>query len=174
MEPLATPGQLETHLGRTLDPAVAEQALDMASAAVRGYCGWNLSREDTTFHVEAGTGPLITLPTLHLVVVSDVRCGGNPVDLTLYPINFSLKGQVWGTWAPTCQYELDVTHGYDPVPDVLTLVTLDLAARIVENPQGLTSATTGQVSRTWGTSGGGSTMSALHERLLDRFSLFNP
>lgn len=174
MASLADPSELETHLQRTLDPTVAQQALDMASAAVRGYCGWELSREDTTFGVEAGCSPLITLPTLYLLVVSEVRADGAVVDLVAAPINFSLKGQVWGLWTPQGQYEFDVTHGYDPIPDVLKLVTLDLAARVISNPEGLTQATVGQVSRTWGSAGRGSPMSALHERLLDRYALFNP
>lgn len=178
MQPLATAGELETHLQRELDQAGADQALGLASGAVRAYCGWDLSRDTATFYLEAGDGPLITLPTLELITLVEVRADGNIVDPTVTPYNASRKGQVWGCWVPKVQYEFDVEHGYDPIPDALKLVTLDLAARSISNPEGLVSATTGQVSRTWGSAGtgsvGGVTLTALHERLLDRYSLFNP
>lgn len=175
MEPLATAGELETHLQRDLDQAGADQALSLASGAVRAYCGWDLSREDTTFYIEATGDPLVTLPTMELIAVTEVRAtGGTIVDPALYPYTFGRKGQVWGTFAPCVQYEFDVTHGYEPIPDALKLVTLDLSARSLSNPESLVSASSGQVSRTWGSNTGGVTLTDLHRRLLDRYSLFNP
>lgn len=176
MEPLATPGELETHLQRDLDQAGANQALSLASGAVRAYCGWDLSREDVTFYIEAVDEPLVSLPTLELLAVTEIRAtDGTIVDPALYPYSFSRKGQVWGTFAPCTQYEFDVTHGYEPIPDALKLVTLDLAARTLSNPESLVSASSGQVSRTWGgSSTGGVNLTDLHKRLLDRYSLFNP
>lgn len=170
MEALATVGELETHLQRTLENDQAELALELASGAVRAYCRWDLSREHTTMYVEGSGTTLLSLPTLELIAVDEVRADGvvlNPVDC---PYSYGRKGQLWGSWAPRVQYEFDVEHGYDPLPDVLKLVTLDVATRNLTNPEGLTAATTGQVSRTWGgrTAGG---MSSLHERLLDRYSL---
>jgi hypothetical protein len=180
MLPLADVSELETHLGRTLDPDQAEQALVLASGAVRAYCGWDLARESTTMYTEGPfpSSSLITLPTLELLDVVEIRGGdGTVIDPADYPYSFARKGQVWGYWVPRQQYELDVLHGYDPVPDVLKLVTLDLSARSLANPEQLISATVGQVSRTWGggtTGTGGTSMTALHENLLDRYRLFNP
>lgn len=188
MAALATVGELETHLGRSVDDVQAQQMLDLSSAAVRAYCGWNVTREDTTFYFEGnGTGS-VSLPTLELIEVHQVRANGAVLDTTKWPIIWSRKGQgsigrwhgnpgQWqgsiGGWPRGVQYAVDLTHGYDPVPDLLKLVTLDLAARQISNPQSLVSATVGQVSRTWatGSTGDPQAMSSLHERLLDRYRL---
>lgn len=171
MEPLATVGELETHLGRDVEPVAGQQAVELASGAVRAYCGWDLGRETTTFYVNSYGGNLVTLPTLHLLAVTEVRAGANIVDQALWPYSFSRKGQIWGTWAPGIEYAVDVVHGYEPIPDLIKLVVLDLAAQQRNNPEGLVSATTGQVSKTWQSSTRTNTMSALHERLLDRYAL---
>jgi hypothetical protein len=178
MASLATVGELEIYLGRTLDdPAQAQAQLDMASSAVRTYCGWELSRETTTMYVEGAKSALITLPTLWLIAVTAVRADGVAMDLVEYPINVSRKGQVWGYWVYGTQYEFDVEHGYDPVPDVVKLVTMDYTARRLSNPEGLTSATVGQVTKTWGSSrntgtASESAMPTLHAGLLDRYRVF--
>jgi hypothetical protein len=176
MDPLATVSELEIYLGRTLDDQVqAEAALTLASGAVRAYCGWDLSFQAETMHFEGAKNSLITLPTLELLNIIETRADGIILDPAEYPINYSRKGQVWGCWGYRTQYEFDVEHGYDPVPDVLKLVTMDLTQRQLSNPEGLQSATVGQVTKTWGSSSttGGSTsgMSTLHSALLDRYSI---
>lgn len=171
MEPLASVGELETHLQRDLDATGAQLALELASGAVRAYCGWDLSRQAQTFHVSTDGGVLITLPTLELHAVVEVRADATVVDPLKWPYSFTRGGQLWGSFAPKVQYEVDVVHGYDPIPDLVKLVTLDFAGRSMNNPMGLVSATTGQVSRTWSTGSSSSPMSTLHERLLDRYAL---
>lgn len=171
MEPLATTGELETHLSRTLDADRAEHLLTLASGVVRAYCGWDLARETTTFHVYSDGGSLLTLPTLYLLAVDEVRVRGVVVDTEKWPYSYSRKGQMWGSWVPGVEYEVDVVHGYEPIPDLIKLVTLDLAARALSNPEGLSSATVGQVSKTWAKGSTNSGMSELHQRLLDRYSL---
>lgn len=173
MDPLASVGELETHLQRDVDATGGQLAVTLASGAVRAYCGWDLARESTTFYVTSDGGPLVTLPTLHLLAVDEIRAGTQIVDPAKWPYSYSRKGQIWGSFAYGIEYQIDVVHGYQPIPDLLKLVTLDLAAKSLNNPEGLSSATVGQVSKTWATSGStpGNAMSALHERLLDRYSL---
>jgi hypothetical protein len=171
MEPLATVGELELHLQRDVDATTGQLAVTLASGAVRAYCGWDLARETTTFYITSDGGQLLTLPTLHLLSVDDVRAAGRTLDATTWPYSYSRKGQMWGTWARGVEYEIDVVHGYEPIPDLVKLVVLDLASKQLNNPEGLTSATVGQVSKTWATSAPPSAMSSLHERLLDRYSL---
>ena len=175
MASLATVGELETYLGRTLaDQAQAQMALDLASGAVRAYCGWDLSRQTQTMYVEGAKSSLVTLPTLELIDILDIGEPGSatPVD---FEYTFSRKGQVWGCWVYRTQYEFQVEHGYDPIPDVLKLVCMDLTSKQLANPEGLTSATVGQVTRVWGSSstssGSTSGMSTLHAALLDRYTL---
>lgn len=183
MEPLVTVAEYEQYLGRTLDNQdQAQMVLELASGAVRAYCGWALSFTTETMHAEGAGNPLISLPTLRLLNITAIRADGlgvNPLDFTADGIRFSRKGQVWGHWIDKVQYEFDVEHGYDPVPDVLKLVTMDLATRQLSNPEGLSSATVGQVTKTWGTSRqtgvtAGAAMPTLHSALLDRFCLYNP
>lgn len=169
MEPLATVGELETHLGRDVDADAGLLAVTLASGAVRAYCGWDLARETTTFYVSSDGFSLLTLPTLHLLSVDEIRVGTVAVDQSKWPYTYSRKGQIWGTWARGVEYEIDVVHGYEPIPDLIKLVTLDLASKRLSNPEGLTSATTASVSRTWDSAT--AVMSGLHERLLDRYTL---
>lgn len=179
MAPLATVGELETHLQRTFDDqGQADMALALASGAVRAYCGWELARETTTFQVDGQGGTILTLPTLELIDVLEIRIADEVQALNLPVTDYGRitwwrKGQLYrhAGWPARSVIEVDCIHGYDPVPDLVKLVTLDLAARTISNPEGLVSATSGQVSRTWASSGS-QTMSALHERLLDRYTLF--
>lgn len=172
MDPLATVPELEAYLGRSMtNVPQAEALLEMASSAVRTYCGWELSRTDTTMYAEGAGTSLMTLPTLCLVNVDEIRADGQVVDPFEYPYKWSRKGQIWGFWVCAVQYEFDVEHGYDPIPDVLKLVTMDLTSKNLSNPESLTSATVGQVSRTWGKTTEGSPFSPLHAGLLDRYSL---
>ena len=174
MAALATAGELETHLGRSVDPDQAELMLALGSGAVRGYCGWELARETTTFHFEGDGRSLVTLPTLELISVNQVRADGLVIDIETWPIRSSRKGQLrGGCWHLGVQYEVDAVHGYDPIPDLIKLCVLDMGARQVNNPMGLVSATTGQVTRTWasGSANDPTSLSALHLRLLDRYRL---
>lgn len=173
MEPLASVEDLEVYLGRPVsDIPQADMLLTVASGAVRAYCGWELSLQTSvTMYAEGAGTSLMTLPTLCLLRVNEVRADGQIVDPAEYPYKHSRKGQIWGYWVCAVQYEFDIDHGYDPVPDVLKLVTMDLASKHLANPEGLTSATVGQVSRTWGNKTGGTPMTPLHAALLDRYSL---
>lgn len=173
MDPLATVGELENHLQRQVDPDPGAQALQLASGAVRAFCKWDISEETTTLVGEGAGWMVLTLPTLNLTAVDEVRIEGTVIDITPSAMSWSKRGQLyrptlgWPQWA---QVEVDCTHGYDPIPDMLKLVTLDLAARVMANPEQLVSATTGAVSRTW-SGGDGPALSPLHERLLHRYSL---
>jgi len=176
MAALATVGELETHLGRDLDAEQAELFLDLASGAVRAYCGWALAREDTVMQLDGDGSCVLSLPTLLLVELTALVVDGQDVDPAGadWPV-WSAKGQLYrrGGWRRHAVIDAAVTHGYAPVPDLLKLVALDLAARQVHNPTGLASVTVGQVSRTWARTGTGDPMalSGLHERLLDRYRL---
>lgn len=176
MDPLATQSELETHLQRDVEEAGAELALALASGAVRAFCGWDLARETATLQADGDGSPILSLPTLHLVDVTAVTVDDVEVDLNLLDrdrIVWSKKGQLYRAsgWPRFCVVSADVVHGYDPVPDLVKLVTLDLAARRLSNPEALVSATVSSVTKTWASSGSGPTLSSLHERLLERFCL---
>lgn len=168
MSTLATDTELNTHLQRTVDPDVAALALAGASGLVRDFCGWNLTRETVTFHVDTDyTQFFLNLPTLHLVDVLEIRVEGVAVDMDQpIPPRWLRRGQLCWNWPMHRKVEVDAVHGYDDTPDLVRLVTLTVAGRIVSNPDDVKSASVGSVSRTFDTS-----LSALELRLLDPYRL---
>ncbi|MET0415338.1 MAG: hypothetical protein ABW022_04895 [Actinoplanes sp.] len=179
MDTLATVGELELHLQREFaDQAAAELALALSSGAVRAYCGWNISQEETTFEVDGDGSRLLSLPTLLLLDLVELWVDDelvDPLDTQLWP-QWSKKGQLYRRcgWKDHSVIHARVLHGHNPVPDLVKLVALDLASKNTQNPEGLVSATVGQVSKTWAGSNTGTdngSLPALHSRLLDRYAL---
>lgn len=174
MAPLATAAELNTHLQRTVPGAQADLALAGASGAVRAYCRWGIDRATETLYGDGDGGSMLTLPTLHLVDVTEIRVDGEVVDLAVAPAPiWSRRGQIFRRtlWPVNAKVEVDCEHGFDPVPDLVRLVTLTLAAQILGNPDGVTSVRVGSVQRTWATSNGQNHMTDLHMRLLDNYRI---
>jgi len=168
MAPLATAAELNTYLQRTVPGPLAELLLASASGAVRAYCRWDISRATETLHAVGDGGVIVTLPTLHLVDVDEIRIDTVAQNLVDPRVVWSRTGQLYTStyWPTFAKIEVDCTHGFDPVPDLVRLVTLTMAARALNNPEGLKAATTGAVTRQWDTS-----MTDLHMRLLDQYRL---
>jgi hypothetical protein len=165
--PLVSADELNDHMQTTVAPATAELAVAGASGAVRAYCMWNISREATTFHAVGDGSPLLTLPTLLLESVSQVRISGTAIAVTAPQPRVLRHGQlVYDLWPSGELIEVDVVHGYDPAPDVVRLVALTVAARIVNNPDNFKTAASGSISRSYDPG-----LCALDERLLAPFRL---
>lgn len=168
MAALASAADLDLHLQRSIAPDVAALALAGASGAVRSYCGWGLLRETTTFTVDGTGSTVLDLPTLYLVSISDVLVDGlaiNPDDVQ--PVVHPRGQLVWANiWPNLTKVEVEAVHGYDPVPDIAKLLTLTIAARIINNPDNLRSASVGTVTRSYDAK-----LTALDMRLLDQFRL---
>lgn len=148
MDPLVTAEEFASYLQRDLDRATAELAIGGASGVVRNFCRWNVARESATFTLDAIGSTLLVLPTLKLVSVDEVRVGGDVLDASAY--TWSQGGQLYaaGRWPVGHRLvEVDVVHGYEPVPDEVKLVTCALAARSMVNPEGLRSKTVGTVAK---------------------------
>lgn len=176
MDALATPGELETHLQRDVEPDRAALALQLASGAVRAYCGWQLSQTQETL-VAAPNGTIVlTLPTLRLNNVSKVSWRGVDLDITPLHMSFTRRGQIirMGGWPAEGEIEVECDHGYVDIPDVIKLLVLEQAARHMANPEGLVQATVGRVSRTYATttgSSGSARLNELDQRLLTPYRL---
>lgn len=169
MAALATAGELGDHLQRTdLDPVQAQLALELGSGAVRAYCGWEISKITETLQTVGIGTAVLSLPTLCLLDVTEVRVNGEVVTIAWWSRNGQLMLPLG--WPMHAVVEVDCEHGFDPVPDVIKLVVLEQAARQLTNPQGLLSASAGSVSRTWA-SAGKPRLSELDERLLQRYAL---
>ena len=180
MDPLATTEQLALHLGRPLDdddPA-ATQALILASGAVRAYCHWDLSYvEDAALEVYGDGSAVLNLPTLCLLDVTAITVDGTDLGPIVRSADlwWSRKGQIHRSagWCKDSVVNVVVNHGYQPIPDYITLVTLDAASRQLTNPDNLVAARDGEVQRTRNSAPEATgTLTSLHRALLDNYRLF--
>jgi hypothetical protein len=153
VEALATVDDLAAYLRQAggaagLDPAAAELALASASGVVRAYCRWCISAADETLTVDGDGSRLVSLPTLYLRGVLELRVGGAVVDPGGY--GWSQSGQIHllgAGWPPGFRnIDADVMHGYEETPDPVRAAVVASAARQYANPQGLLSRTVGGVS----------------------------
>lgn len=152
MAPLVTDEQLASYLQRDLDRATADLAVAGASGLVRDYCRWDIyPQADVTFTVDGSGTSVLLLPTLKLVAVEEVRVLGEVIDPDDYEWSESgLLVRAAGWPARLRAVDVDCTHGYDPVPDTVALVTCAVAARYYANPERLRAKAVGGVSRTYG------------------------
>lgn len=164
--PLADATELCIHLQKTVPDSLADLALAGASGAVRAYCGWNLTRETRTFTPVGDGTVLLTLATMELVSVSAIRASGVALDIT--GLSVLRRGQLIlpDGFPAGEQVEVDAVHGYPTTPDVARLVTLTIAARIVNNPDNYKAVAVGTVSRTYDQN-----LTALDVRLLAPYRL---
>lgn len=111
--------------------------LNQASAAIRQYCGWNITQETLTGAAVDGNGrQRLWLPTLRLTDVAEVVLDG--VTLT-YDVHYTwtsdgmLYRQAGWPHSPRI-LSVTYTHGYETPPDDVVGVCLSIAARRFENP----------------------------------------
>lgn len=148
MDPLASAEELASYLQNDLDRATADLLLAGASAMIRDECGWPISLQEGATLVADSTGSrLLLLPTLNLLTVAEVRVDGVALDTDQY--TWSATGAVYrgaGWPAKFRSVEVDCDHGYDPSPDSVKLVALEVASRGYANPERVASRGVGGVS----------------------------
>lgn len=152
MAALADPTELAGYLQRDLDTYSATQALNIASRAIRDFCGWEISEETVTAKVLDTYGERsIWLPTLLLTAVSSVVEKG--VTLTVATdFDWTAYGRLIrsGRWPNEARsVTVTYTHGYTTVPDSVKGVCLAVAGRRYQNPSALRSQTVGAVSESY-------------------------
>lgn len=149
--PLVTAEELASYLQHDLDRATAELAIGGASDTVRGYCGWDIAYEaGVTLTVDGNGARVLTLPTMLLLAVAEVRVDGTALDPGEY--RWTPAGLLWRAagWPLAFQIvEVDCDHGYQPVPDAAKVVTLALAARSYVNPERASARGVGAVSTSY-------------------------
>ncbi len=170
MAPFATAAELSLHLQRPVNEDAALLALEGASGAIRAWCGWSISQEETTFTVEGSGLVPLSLPTLLLTEVAEVVVDGETLaEGTGYEdYQFSRSGQLFRSagWPARVKVTVECTHGHDPVPHVIRLLCLGVAARELNNPERLRSAAVGTVNRHYAHE-----MTLLEAQLLSGFML---
>lgn len=152
MESLVSGDDLSAYLQRDLDRSSAELTLAAASGAVRAYCRWNISEETTTMVLDGTGSVMLSLPTLRLTDVYQIRVDGVGLDSDEY--HWSRTGMISRRfiWPDRLGcVAVDVTHGWplDAMPDSVRAVVLGIAARCFANPHALTASTVGGTSRTF-------------------------
>ncbi|MFD7157955.1 hypothetical protein ACXJJ3_08740 [Kribbella sp. WER1] len=164
-------------------PLSQADATARAEAEVRAYCGWHIApqREDT-LTLDGPGGPLLVLPSLHVVSVASVAENGTELDPEGYAwsaagvLRRTSSATSWHGW--NCGWTDDfrglvvtLTHGYESMPlDVQTVIDR-LASRSVDDPSQYSQV--GQVAYATGADGlpvSGS-LTALDRLVLDRYKI---
>jgi hypothetical protein len=157
-EPLATVDELATFMGApdAWDTEVAELYLRLASAEVRAATGQTYDQvlDDEVVISGDGTRTLLVpeVPVTAVTALVDLTGAAEaPVDPTLW--EWSEHGIIrrmdTGRWARRYRaYRVTYDHGYAAVPDAVTGVVLRMAARVIDNPEGIKQEGTGRWSMT--------------------------
>lgn len=120
------------------DTASAELVLAVASAAIRNFCGWDISETTVTGDALDGTGERsIWLPTLRLTAVSAVVENGRALTVVT-DYDWTRYGKLIraGRWTRAARsVVVTYTHGYAVVPEVVKGACLIVAAVMHSNPE---------------------------------------
>lgn len=169
MTSFATVADLGTFLNRTLtggDASQAQMFLDGATAAIKQEANQTLERVQTSALLAGSWSNELELPERPVVAVAAVLLNGVLVGTGDYEWNSRqllrrgrLFGQSIGTvddyayrpgstfghqahWGgPSSTVQVTYTHGFDPIPQVLVTLCLQVAARTMLNPAGIQSET---------------------------------
>lgn len=133
-------------------PDNAETLLLAASGSIRSYCGWNITREVVEdAELDAYGGPLLALPTLHLVSIEALYEEDSYLeDRVDYRwsrrglIRRKPKGKCWPSEYGCIRYS--ITHGYETCPAELAALTIGLAKRADTVPTGILQKQVGGIS----------------------------
>jgi hypothetical protein len=117
-----------------------QQALDAAAAAVRSYCGWDISPSaSATAVVWSDDGYTIVLETLNLTAVTSVTQDATLVPASSYTFdaNGVIRAASGATFGRATQITVVFTHGYASMPDDVKDVVLALAQRSISDTRGM-------------------------------------
>ena len=161
MTSLATPADLATYLQtatqaeadagspNVLDTAVAQQALDAASAKIRGAAGWHISPPEPVTRTLTPGAVSVYLPSMRVADVV-LTSNGQPlvegtylVDLDGCRVDFNHH---WVFGGPVV---ITYSSGYAETPEAIKALCLEIAAGIYSNPGNALSVTYGSVTENY-------------------------
>ena len=125
-----TVGDIESFTGTSTN--LTQGQIAAALQIARGYCRWHVAPERVETIIADGSGGCtVTLPTLHLSDVTDIRVDGVSDPSVEWWSNGTLRRSAGFADRPRL-VEVDVTHGspMDEVPELVMAVT-SIANRIV-------------------------------------------
>ena len=146
MVAFATTALMEAHTGGVISAAThpgLDAQLDAASALIRRICGWHIAPEQTV--IARHHGPFVEdvwLPAMAIASIDSATVDGSSVDAATVRFDpdsgwTNLRGSSW---------EVELTAGYDKIPEEIVALTLQVAARATSSPAGVTREQIGQHS----------------------------
>jgi hypothetical protein len=133
------------------DPS-AQLYVELATGMVRRVTGQTIEKvEGDTVKLDGVTRRLVFLPQIPVLAVSSVAITTNGTATDLVEVDdfdWSPNGELrrlpeWTLWHADRQgIVVTYDHGYDPLPEDIRMVTLQLAARLWANPSGQSSERT--------------------------------
>lgn len=180
----ATPAELAAKTQGYLDADAAEtlRALTAATAEIRKVAGWHIAPQVMTRHRATRLGPLVFLPTLHLVELLSVTSDGTAVDIST--LDYALEEATDGVLQARSVHDWSgrrggvvatFTHGHAEVPDELKDLCMQVAARALGSPLGIVREQTLASSVTWSSTASGvagGTVILEHEKpVVDRYRI---
>ena len=158
--PLATPAELRSYLGLDESQLGDERAnliLVGVSAEIRKHTGQIFDQvEDDEVILDSIGSSVLLLPQLPVIDIASIEdLDDDTATFTVVTdYRWSVRGIIRRTgarWAEGLRrYKVTYTHGYENIPDDLTLICLRAAARAAGNPEGLTQESMGNYSASWG------------------------
>lgn len=141
MAMFATTDELGDFLGEELTDARLAKAtlvLETATAQIRGWTRQYLEFvADDEITVRGTADRELVLPERPVVEVGDITIGG----MTIAPSSYQLHGDTLvrldGWYSPASIVVLTYSHGFDPIPDDIRGVALQIAARMMSTPPGV-------------------------------------
>ena len=135
----------------------SDDVVDAAVASLRAYAGWHIAPSRTeTLTVDSDGGDRLTLPSLHVTAVTEVRnvySADSPSEITGFRWAKAGILALYCGWPCGFQsVEVDLTHGYDTVP--VELLASLAAACAVGSLTGVASRSIGPFSESYSSSSG--------------------
>lgn len=159
MAQFATSTELADRLQTSLTAAEASQADDLlaqASALIVEETGQQIEEQVDDVLTRRGVyDRTLRLPERPVTSVSQVTIDGDVVDATTYYLLGDELVRSHGWAGPGAEVQVTYTHGYNPIPDTVKSVTLNMAARVWTNPEAVRQETYGPASLSYFGSGFG-------------------
>lgn len=141
MATFATAEDLGAYLGETLTGSRLLQsivALEIATATIQGWTRRRLEFvEDDTVLLAGTRSAELVLPEAPVVNVTAVELDGVAVAASSYQRTGAVLHRSGGWGSPGGAVEVTYSHGYQPIPDDVRVVCLQMAARGLSNPLGI-------------------------------------
>ncbi|MFF7365820.1 hypothetical protein [Streptomyces sp. NPDC008125] len=173
-EPWASPEDLRILLRLdTIDQEQAAAAITAAQTVVRGGLRQHVDQvHDDVLHLVGNGYPVLNLPEMPVTGVASVTVDGTALEAAGYRWNrHGILRRLGGRWPLDADIAVTCTHGYDPVPEVVARVTVQVAARAWVNPkEAVGSESLGDYSVSYDKARTGQALTEFEDRILEPYA----